>query len=608
MGDTRMEEDRCGAFRDSLFDIESLLISDTSPESTAIRTVYDFALEELTSLVYGERNVRTNADDEGIASPSAALLVKRDPELPMTLPVPRENFFIRACYPVYYNLLMQCLTHGKYDFVSVTGTPGIGKSVFYVYVFDRYRRENPKDTIITASFDKDNMLIECVVYGPDGEEPNHCDALPILQEGGLYLFDGPPCRNPLGKKMVCFTSPNLRWFRKNNLNRRHTSLYMPVWTLDELIDADSACGFGIGSDSISERYNFFGGCPRYCLTDYTIEVIHAEKTLAGKLSSIDSYEKLGLWLRDSTPDDQITHQVFHSQPVISKTFPFVHFRSRQVCSWKARELIYHAIKDKSDHARAELIRSIRLVPELASLRGVMFEDFCGLQFPKGGSFILHSLDAAAVSRNLTIPPHAYRAMKAGCESIDGSAFIDDTVYLFQITVGKNHPVNANGILERLKSLELFEKFCNDSIKVELVFVLPRHNQSFGRQKIVVPRQVGWGSRVQEMGMREEFVVDLVRQGYRTVDDVRIGLRNKALSPDRYGHYVRAFESRIINSSYAHKTITIPQSILVVEEFENPPDIRVVEMDRLRTENENLRKRLQYLESRMARLDDLIGGA
>jgi hypothetical protein len=41
--------------------------------------------------------------------------------------------------------------------ISVTGTPGIGKFLFYLYFFIRYRAEDPNEKIITAAFSKQGI-------------------------------------------------------------------------------------------------------------------------------------------------------------------------------------------------------------------------------------------------------------------------------------------------------------------------------------------------------------------------------------------------------------------------------------------------------------------
>jgi hypothetical protein len=52
--------------------------------------------------------------------------------------------------------------------MSVTGTLGIGKSVFYLYFFESSRRENPDKKVLTASFSRERVMEDCVLWKEDG--------------------------------------------------------------------------------------------------------------------------------------------------------------------------------------------------------------------------------------------------------------------------------------------------------------------------------------------------------------------------------------------------------------------------------------------------------
>ena len=115
-------------------------------------------------------------------------------------------------------------THNQ---LSVTGTPGIGKSAFYLYFLERYMRENPTKTIVTAAFNRDRLLINCVIFKPN-QEPQELSEIPW--EGGyMHLYDGPQMTGPSDKRaqMIAFTSPNESWFGSVVKNFQHRKLYMP---------------------------------------------------------------------------------------------------------------------------------------------------------------------------------------------------------------------------------------------------------------------------------------------------------------------------------------------------------------------------------------------
>ena len=104
----------------------------------------------------------------------------------------------------------------QHHLISVTGTLGIGKSLFYLYFFKKYRESNPEKKVLTASFSKERQLEECVLWNSpndtDEEEFKYLDKVP-RNACDLYLYDGPPHLEPLGSsKMVAFTSPNAIWF------------------------------------------------------------------------------------------------------------------------------------------------------------------------------------------------------------------------------------------------------------------------------------------------------------------------------------------------------------------------------------------------------------
>ncbi|KAL3669146.1 hypothetical protein V7S43_005530 [Phytophthora oleae] len=88
-------------------------------------------------------------------------------ELPMenddyTLP----DYYVRKCYSEYYDLILEMLK--TYNIITVTGTPGIGKSIFYAYFYQRHKKSRPDTTIITASFTKDSVTRPWLAEGRIG--------------------------------------------------------------------------------------------------------------------------------------------------------------------------------------------------------------------------------------------------------------------------------------------------------------------------------------------------------------------------------------------------------------------------------------------------------
>jgi hypothetical protein len=137
------------------------------------------------------------------------------PELPMSYPYEETQFYVRKCYPEYYLLIVDLL-HGtstsiKMKWITVTGTPGIGKSIFYLYVFNRIREQGEK-TIVTASFNETSRLKKCLVFNPGEDHAIEADIKTTRSmPNTIYLYDGPPDIKPSDCQMICFSSPNYEW-------------------------------------------------------------------------------------------------------------------------------------------------------------------------------------------------------------------------------------------------------------------------------------------------------------------------------------------------------------------------------------------------------------
>jgi hypothetical protein len=199
-------------------------------------------------------------------------------------------------------------------YISLTGTPGIGKSIFYLYFFQRYRREYTNATIVTASFGKARKLLKCVVFEPGLlQGVNHKEILDI--EGSIHLYDGPPEIQPLDNKMICFTSPNYTWPDGMVKAPNHIPLYLPLWTLQELWEANELLELGLDREKIGERFLFFGGSARYCLTLDVDFYNRGVEEIRRKANSIESFRDIKECLEKKADKADVSNQIFHYMPL-----------------------------------------------------------------------------------------------------------------------------------------------------------------------------------------------------------------------------------------------------------------------------------------------------
>ncbi|TMW57220.1 hypothetical protein Poli38472_003145 [Pythium oligandrum] len=87
------------------------------------------------------------------APESTAQTVRDLLQVPLVFPYSgRTKFYVRSCYPQYYLLIEKVVMAKVKKCITLTGSPGIGKSVFYTYFCDLYRERHPTTWVIAAAF------------------------------------------------------------------------------------------------------------------------------------------------------------------------------------------------------------------------------------------------------------------------------------------------------------------------------------------------------------------------------------------------------------------------------------------------------------------------
>ena len=237
--------------------------------------------------------------------------------LPMTSPYGEKTFYIRKCYDTYYRNINDTLSNRKIkiNYITLTGTPGIGKSIYYIYFFQKYRENNPGITIVTASFNNDRKLKKCIVFEPSDCIGKNHSKIPEIKDA-MYLYDGPPEMESPCNKMIAFSSPNIGWFNTMRKCNNHIQFYFPLWDLEELFNANKYLNLNLTEKDLKERFLLFGGCARTCLS-YPVEFFNnAKSDLDEKIIKIKTYTILKDCLQSHAHND-FSHSLFFYVPVIS---------------------------------------------------------------------------------------------------------------------------------------------------------------------------------------------------------------------------------------------------------------------------------------------------
>ncbi|KAG7376164.1 hypothetical protein PHYPSEUDO_014143 [Phytophthora pseudosyringae] len=424
--------------------------------------------------------------------------------------------------------------HGCYSIHPHGG--GIGKSVFYAYFFQRFLKEVDDTWIIAMAYRK-NHIYKATVFKDDGKSeelgfPSTKDigmAWKMAHKQGkkvFFLCDGPPDR--MLSPMVVFTSPNEEWLKE--VKKDHSTLYMPLWTCEELKEAAFALGLaessGITDEAVEARFNTFGGVARECFlpTEFMEET---KSELVTEIDGISNTTEL-VSLLEGRKTRMVCHRVLHYVPSESKRTA----RTKKLASPFVVEKVAQRMLSVAKNTREGLRTALDGIPQGASLVGWIFETGaheglqrgCKLQArllqdndipgnsdindvqleqmfeiaasPQPDEFKLKDLSPAAAMRGPYHKPESDQF-----ESIDGFYLpkMDSTevtapelvtwntsnrLILFQMTISKTHPVNASGIISVLKKLGLLKAVKSNPKQAALVFVVPENIVAgYKRQKI-----------------------------------------------------------------------------------------------------------------------------
>jgi hypothetical protein len=441
------------------------------------------------------------------------------PSLPQTNEYPFPQFYIRKCYEQYYLQALRLLQTQTFKFVSVTGTKGIGKSIFYQYVFTRIRENYPNWVVITASFTKNTRRFKNgIVFYPNGswkrlitfESLVTCQ-FEVIDENlqVIALYDGAP-EVEANCKMICFTSYDASWFAAaRDMVRIHATLYMPVWTLDELKEARTLLRMNFTDEQLAESYDLFGGVPRVCFLDSrSIERQEHEYNLLQGIQKIESFAHLVQILGNKDDPEQIPHRLFQFLPFPDSIYKYF------LC-WKFEPIshqVYIAISKhliaRSFIERIEMLAKLDGISKASSFYGFLFEAHAHDILIKGDNFQIRSLDDS-ISRELDIAPNSqieFIEKKSYADYADqfiqipiasnflscDSWFVDvqkRIVVFFQVTSSYYHPVSYDGLEKVLLKLSAANQDIRNYEKILLFVVSDTQSEimsiKFTKQKIEV---------------------------------------------------------------------------------------------------------------------------
>jgi hypothetical protein len=282
-----------------------------SPKTLEIKSMVDedvkFIIPELPKDAQGSELDAMDVDDNDDLHCTMAVPRKH---IPMANLINMNHFYVRPCYPYYNKWMLQLLNRDIKYIVTLTGTPGIGKSVFYIYVATRFAQAYPDWEVVATSCSTSGTAEMCRLLKWDTETLSvtytPCDYPPDPRfpdgEKRLYLYDGAPFATKLGGLSVAFSSPNDQWFNSIRKSESKCTMFMPTWSWSELEDAFDKLKLNsvMSKDELERRFDAFGGCPRQSFTHH-LSYARFQEELKLAFSKINSWKTV----EDLTSDARI---------------------------------------------------------------------------------------------------------------------------------------------------------------------------------------------------------------------------------------------------------------------------------------------------------------
>jgi hypothetical protein len=456
--------------------------------------------------------------------------------VPQSYPFVGSIIYVRECYDKYYKMILKLLETKQ--FISVTGTPGIGKSAFYLYFFKRYRQEHQDDTVLTASFSESQDLEDCLLWKADGAKQAYESVVP-REAANIYLYDGPPKTKPAGTtKMIAFTCPNRKWLTSQDKNAFHVRVYMPNWDFAEMMKARDLLAIDLLDDILEKRFSLFGGAVRYCFSLDEGFILSGATAITVALTKLTSFDSLKNCFDGSEDLKVVVHRLMHY--VLA---PDCDARSANLepASVEISKLMNAALEKLCEHERGKLMRWLDGAGKASTFFGWLFENHVHARLLKGETFKIRSLGGNVEESQLSISPtvgkyerfkkvftaaqifrEIYQIPSSDTqESIDSYILTATELWMFQITRNMCHPVGAEGIVALLEQLGILADVKSGAITVKLFFVVPSEmSERYAGQEI--SHKSAFSQSVEELrGCDCDKVPGIKAKKKRKLDEINI---------------------------------------------------------------------------------------
>ncbi|CAJ0644343.1 4612_t:CDS:2 [Entrophospora sp. SA101] len=415
-----------------------------------------------------------------------------------------SKLLIRNCYLQLLELIEKNRKPGlsAHTGCTITGTPGIGKTYFGLFILFYVRYRYPKATIIWRG--DENNCYQFLSEGDVQERDFHQFSKTLNNAENFYIADAHVMTWCSAYKIL-LTSPMVERFNEAVKWPGFTQYFMPVWTLEE-ITALWTVQYKNRKNEKGEEFTFelvgslldkWGPIPRSVLLKWDDETYQqkyynliAEADLE---SCVNSINKAGM------PTDTVSGRLVHLD--VNPTFIKVVYR---FASPMISNIMIQAYETKNKKKLRDFIMSSHEHPMVAGFRGNLFEDLAHLELQRGGTFRIRCLNnnnLEATERHIkesecnwfmtlneARKEYYNRPKSKTFASIDSFSLDNNTLALYQITVSTDHGIKVKG----LNDLDRFLTWKRDVDNINLYFVVPSDIfEEFSFQKYKTVKDQGY---------------------------------------------------------------------------------------------------------------------
>jgi hypothetical protein len=390
-----------------------------------------------------------------------------------------KKLYVRKCYQDVFDLLLEQIKGGRKSF-AISGTPGIGKSLFFVYILYRLMDDFRTKTL---SLKPKRIVYHCVdertwfdLEKQTVVELGQSDARALLRkQDTLYIVDGRTTPSSSTCITLFISSPRSEWYKEFVKQKTAKEWYFPVWTLAELQACQRHCYPALPIQLLQERHRICGGVARFVFhNDYSVPVPKKMLSALNDVHAVRGVRYVGQ-TTDIFPESHTLLQILVGDDDFGNAYQFTDLDVVSEYVGKQLWIRYSApmitnLKEMFGGSPNEISRHL-------------FEIYGHLVFSVGGrtlkcrclesgtvtDFTLDALHSQRITFGKDTIPTAEDLSGKYYEPTDDDSFpaIDSfsPQGMFQFTVAAEHPIRGVQILQRL---------CALYDEPKLYFVVPPH--------------------------------------------------------------------------------------------------------------------------------------